>query len=205
MEPKNADFQTVEYWDRRYADEAFDSDFDWFRKYSDIVDIVHELIPDRTSRILMLGCGNSTLSADMYKDGYTNIVNLDYSKVLIEKMQARYPDLDWRVMDIRELREHAEELGGLDSWDVIIDKGTMDALMAENASVWSPSEQVLDNVTREVDGVLALLKPRTGVFLYFTFGQPHFRLPHMQRAEWTLSKRVLGDMFHYYLYIGRKH
>lgn len=127
-------------------------------------------------------------------------------------MQARYPDLDWRVMDIRELREHAEELGGLDSWDVIIDKGTMDALMAENASVWSPSEQVLDNVTREVDGVLAyvrysrsLLKPRTGVFLYFTFGQPHFRLPHMQRAEWTLSKRVLGDMFHYYLYIGRKH
>lgn len=32
MEPKNADFQTVEYWDRRYADEAFDSDFDWFRK-----------------------------------------------------------------------------------------------------------------------------------------------------------------------------
>lgn len=32
MEPKNADFQTVEYWDQRYAAEAPNADFDWFRK-----------------------------------------------------------------------------------------------------------------------------------------------------------------------------
>lgn len=30
--PKNADFQSVEYWDKRYASEAPDADFDWFRK-----------------------------------------------------------------------------------------------------------------------------------------------------------------------------
>ena len=30
----------------------------------------------------------------------------------------------------------------------------MDALMAENGSVWNPSEQVLNNVAREVDGVM---------------------------------------------------
>lgn len=127
-------------------------------------------------------------------------------------MKARVPEQEWKVMDIRELQEHAEELGGIGSWDVIIDKGTMDALMAENGSVWNPSEQVLDNVAREINGVLAyvscshsLLKERTGLFLYFTFGQPHFRMPHMERSDWTLSKRELGDMFHYYLYIGHKH
>lgn len=32
MEPKNGDFQTREYWDQRYASEAPDADFDWFRK-----------------------------------------------------------------------------------------------------------------------------------------------------------------------------
>jgi hypothetical protein len=90
--------------------------------------------------------------------------DLDYSKVIIDKMGKRVPELDWRVMDVRELRENASELGGAGSWDVIIDKGscskaranigTMDALMAENGSVWSPSEQVLDNVAREVDGVI---------------------------------------------------
>ncbi|WFD28877.1 hypothetical protein MNAN1_003892 [Malassezia nana] len=169
--PKNADFQTVEYWDKRYASEALDADFDWFRKYSDI------------------------------------------RPVLIEKMQKRFPELEWRVMDIRELQEHAEELGGPGTWDVIIDKGTttklisgtMDALMAENGSVWNPSEQVLQNVAREVDGVVHLLKPTTGLFLYFTFGQPHFRRPHMQRDAWSIETRELGDMFHYYLYICRKH
>ena len=30
----------------------------------------------------------------------------------------------------------------------------MDALMAENGSVWNPSEQVLQNVAAEVQGVL---------------------------------------------------
>lgn len=96
-------------------------------------------------------CSRMALTAD-----------LDYSPVLIEKMQKRFPELEWRVMDIRELQEHAEELGGPGTWDVIIDKGrttklipgTMDALMAENGSVWNPSEQVLQNVAREVDGVV---------------------------------------------------
>ncbi|PKI82566.1 hypothetical protein MVES1_003895 [Malassezia vespertilionis] len=203
-EPKNADFQTMQYWDKRYANEGPDEDFDWFRKYSDIREIIHELVPQRSSRILMLGCGNSTLSKDMFDDGYTNIVNLDYSQVLIDKMRTRFRKLDWRVMDVRTLRENAAVLGGAETWDAIIDKGTMDALMAENASVWNPSEAVLDNVAREVDGVLSLLKPRTGVFLYFTFGQPHFRRPHLQRDTWAIETRELGDMFHYYLYIGRK-
>ena len=49
--------------------------------------------------------------------------DLDYSDVLIEKMRERVPELDWRVMDIRELKEHADELGGAGTWDVIIDKG----------------------------------------------------------------------------------
>lgn len=57
-------------------------------------------------------------------------------------------------MDVRELQERADELGGKDSWDAIIDKGTMDALMAEKGSVWDPSDAVRENVKREMDGVL---------------------------------------------------
>lgn len=62
--------------------------------------------------------------------------------------------MDWRVIDVRQLKEEEEELGGKESWDVIIDKGTMDALMAEKGSVWDPSDVVRDNVKREIDGVL---------------------------------------------------
>ena len=45
--------------------EPEDSSFDWFKTYDDVADIVRELIPDKSSRILMLGCGNSTLSKDV--------------------------------------------------------------------------------------------------------------------------------------------
>lgn len=85
----------------------------------------------------------------------------------------------------------------------------MDALMAENGSVWNPSEHVLENVRKEVDGVIeyvatySLLKPG-GVFLYLTFGQPHFRRPHLERENWTIETKVLGDMFHYFLFICKK-
>lgn len=153
-EPNNADFQTQEYWDKRYAAEKPDEDFDWFKTYEELKPMFDELIGDRRARILMLGCGNSTLTADMVADGYERITNLDYSSVVIDKMRARYPEQDWRVIDVRRLNAHADSLGGTGTWDVIIDKGTMDALMAEKGSVWNPSENVRRNVDAEVNGIL---------------------------------------------------
>lgn len=94
LNPKNADFQTMEYWDERYSREAPDADFDWFKKVratltsiqisctsSLMSDIIHEQVPKKESRILMLGCGNSSesqltaLSKDMFDDGYSEIVS----------------------------------------------------------------------------------------------------------------------------------
>lgn len=120
---------------------------------------MHELIPFKNSKVLMLGCGNSTMSFDMVDDGYSQVVNLDFSEVLIDQMRAKYPqpELSWHVMDVRELAENAEghALGGSGTFDAIIDKGTLDALTAEtNGSVWDPSDQVKDNVRREVEGVI---------------------------------------------------
>ena len=76
-----------------FVREAEDATFDWFKKYEDVAHLLHQVLPDKTARILMLGCGNSTLSEDvrfilpcsqtpvtlsqMYDDGYKNIVNVD--------------------------------------------------------------------------------------------------------------------------------
>jgi EEF1A lysine methyltransferase 4 len=72
--------------------------FDWFKSYEDVAHLLRPLLPNKTARILILGCGNSTLSEDvcvlvsllstslsehalnitqMYDDGYKNIVNVD--------------------------------------------------------------------------------------------------------------------------------
>jgi len=41
------------------------SDFDWFKSYKDLAGLLYALVPDKQSRILMLGCGNSKLSEDV--------------------------------------------------------------------------------------------------------------------------------------------
>lgn len=193
--------QTIPYLrDQRYAQEAEDVTFDWFKKYEDVVHLLHLVLPDKTARILMLGCGNSTLSEDMYDDGYKNIVNIDYSPIVIERMRARNhnrPEMPWLVMDIRNL-EFEEG-----SFDVAIDKGTMDAMMTTKGDVWDPPQQVIDDCTREVDEVLRVLRKGNGTFLYLTFGQPHFRRRYLTRPDTTLEIKQIGDTFHYYLYILR--
>ena len=40
-------------------------------------------------KILMLGCGNSLLSENMYDEGYEYIYNIDISHVVIEQMSKR--------------------------------------------------------------------------------------------------------------------
>lgn len=148
----------------------------------------------------MLGCGNSTLSVDMYNDGYHNILNIDYSEVVISQMQAQDTEskMQWKVMDIRDMKEIEDQ-----SVDIAIDKGTMDALMCEKGDVWNPSEELKRNVKGEVDEVFRILKPG-GKFIYVTFGQPHFRKIHLERQGWTLKYETIGDLFHYFVYVMEK-
>ena len=105
----------------------------------------------------MLGCGNSTLSPSMHLAGYQSIINIDYSSTLISRLTTRFPDQVYLTMDIRELThpDNLSLLGGEESFDVALDKGTMDALMAEGkgSSVWSPSEKVVSDVRSMLRGV----------------------------------------------------
>jgi hypothetical protein len=101
----------------------------------------------------------------------------------------------------------------------------MDAIMTSKGDVWvcsasgtciasaelimpiheqDPPEQVLSDCNAEVSEVLRVLRPQQGIFLYLTFGQPHFRKRYLQRADTSLQVKELGDMFHYYLYVVKK-
>ncbi|KAJ3872636.1 S-adenosyl-L-methionine-dependent methyltransferase [Lentinula edodes] len=200
--PKSNDqYGTKQYWNQRYAQEDDDASFDWFKSYSEIADILQSLIPEKHSRILMLGCGNSKLSEDMYDDGYHNIVNTDYSSIIIEKMKQRHgdarPQMEWHEMDVRDLKFDDS------SFDIAIDKGTMDAMMTAKGDIWNPPEQVVEDCTKEVSEVIRTLRKEMGVFIYLTFGQPHFRKRYLTVPGTKLEIRELGEAFHYYLYILR--
>ncbi|KAI8321272.1 S-adenosyl-L-methionine-dependent methyltransferase [Martensiomyces pterosporus] len=196
----NAEYGTKEYWQKRYEQEP-DEAFDWFKTYEDLKPLFGRHIPDKESRILMLGCGNSTLSGDMYDDGYENIVNVDYSDIVVGQMRQRtshQPRMTWEVMDVRQLELESGSI------DVAIDKGTLDALMCEKGDVWEPSKELCENVAREVDEVERVLGDN-GRFIWITFGQPHFRKRHLIRDSWELEIEKLNDGgFDYFVYILTK-
>ena len=39
-------------------------------------------------RVMQVGCGNSTLTEEMYEDGYKNIWNIDLSRVVIDQVSS---------------------------------------------------------------------------------------------------------------------
>lgn len=212
-------YQTQEYWDQRYTKEKT---FDWFKTWKDLQPVLEPIICDYDAvneseltdefkslqkkksaekKIIILGCGNSTLGPDMYASNYHNITNIDFSPIVIENMKSEYLTLSsmkWEVMDIRDIKY------GNETFDIAIDKGTMDAMMCEKGSIWSPSEALKQNVALEVDEVLRILKPN-GKFIYVTFGQPHFRRQHLERPGlWDVEVKKIGDSFHYYVYVMKK-
>lgn len=43
----------------------------------------------KIDRMLIIGCGNSEISADLFDNGYTQITNIDFSPLVIEEMIAK--------------------------------------------------------------------------------------------------------------------
>ena len=55
-----------------------------------------------------------------------------------------------------------------------------------------------------IDKVIRVLKPG-GIFLYITWGQPHFRKRLLERKEWDVSVVTIDDGvgFGYFMYVCR--
>ena len=66
---------------------------EWFFGFEHMKHLLEDHVQSKAARILMLGCGNSTLSADMYRAGYHNITNIDISPTVIEKMLLQHSSM----------------------------------------------------------------------------------------------------------------
>lgn len=62
---ENGEYGKKGYWDQRFAHEK---SYDWLTGFAPIQKLLATVIK-KTDSILIVGCGNSTLSADMYKAG----------------------------------------------------------------------------------------------------------------------------------------
>ena len=90
----------------------------------------------------MVGCGNSKMSAEMARDGYPLIDNMDVSDVVLKQMYDQYSSqhsgFEFTAMDATKMNYRDN------SFDVCIDKGTFDALAC------GPDRSVICNLTKEM-------------------------------------------------------
>lgn len=171
-----------------------------------------QLLLGKDKPVLVLGCGNSTLSYDLYKLGFTDITSIDYSPTVIEKMKAKHadtPSLKWILADMRSMTMFTDN-----SFDFILEKGALDAFMAKEGDVWNPDESVLEDVGKALKEIRRLLKP-DGLYIQISFQQPHFRNRYLstKKAEdlsstdpvdnlyrWKVSNKQLGYGLGYFMY-----
>lgn len=137
-------FSSAHAWDEYYKKVSLDVAYDWYGSWDSHVKIVSPAEQSNfvdvstigalvsahlksTDKILVLGCGRSGFSAQLYRAGFEHIVNVDISDALLLGMQSRLspsmPKMRWLRMDASALVFDAGE-----RFDAVLDKGTFDAL-----------------------------------------------------------------------------
>ena len=162
------DYGSSSYWDKRYREEK--KPFDWYQPYKNLKGIVDDLLKGREDpHILYVGCGNSLVANEMYEEGYKQIDCIDISQVIVEKMSeeyASYPGLTFRVMDVTDMAEYKKE-----TFDLVLDKGTLDAILCGNESYKKANKMMLE--------IQRVLKPE-GFFMEVTYGDKDSRMTHLK-------------------------
>ncbi|KAK8447839.1 hypothetical protein SEVIR_8G164400v4 [Setaria viridis] len=92
-----------------------------------------------------------------------------------------------------------------ESFDLVIEKGTMDVLFVDSGDPWNPNPTTVKNVMKMLECIHRVLKPE-GIFVSITFGQPHFRRRFFEAPEftWSVEYSTFGDGFHYFFYTLKK-
>ncbi len=79
------------------------------------------------------------------------------------------------------------------SFDAVLEKATLDALLAAEPSPWSLSAEAEAATSSALGEISRVLRPVGGTFVSVTFSQPHFRLPLLAREDygWDVDTRLI--------------
>jgi ubiquinone/menaquinone biosynthesis C-methylase UbiE len=135
LKKKSREYHSQEYWENRYS--WYTQEMDWYTNFTQINNdfqietILKENFQNpKKCKFLELGCGNSTMSFDLYELGYKNITSIDFSSIVIEKMKEKYKNtkINFLVCDFNRMNEMFEK----NEFDIIIEKAGLDSIAVKN-------------------------------------------------------------------------
>lgn len=126
-------YASLDYWEERFKEE---DSFEWLQKAQDVAPVLDFIIgrscaSDRPARVLVAGCGNSSLSATLHDSGNKLVVSTDFSETVLTQMRERHrgrPEMEWVHCDLLRMDCFPDE-----SFDAVVDKCTLDALSCAGA------------------------------------------------------------------------
>ncbi|KAE8746668.1 hypothetical protein FOCC_FOCC006652 [Frankliniella occidentalis] len=141
------EFSKTEYWNTFFKRRGTKA-FEWYGEYPELCGHLHKYIKPQDP-VLVVGCGNSKLSADLYDVGYRKLTNIDISAIVIKQMLQMHskqrPDLQFIQMDVLKMEFDDTK------FSVVLDKGTLDALMSDDSP---ESYERINTMFNEIDRVL---------------------------------------------------
>jgi SAM-dependent methyltransferase len=145
----------------------------------------YSFFPDRCkARVLIMGCGNSSLPFDMVSDGWTGgVVGVDFSSLVIQQMRDKVSSSTLNSAahghDLSKLLEFVcadvtKPIPGYaaGSFDLILCKGTLDAILCSQGS-HAKAKCFISNC-------VSLLSPQSGVLALITTGNPDSRFEYLE-------------------------
>ncbi|XP_068921683.1 eEF1A lysine and N-terminal methyltransferase isoform X1 [Petaurus breviceps papuanus] len=177
--PKSSkEFGSVDYWEKFFQQRGKKA-FEWYGSYLDLCGVLHKYIKAK-DKMLVVGCGNSELSEQLYDVGYQDIVNIDISEVVIKQMKernaSRRPQMSFLQMDMTKM-EFPDA-----SFQVVLDKGTLDAILTDEEE---KTLEKVDMMLAEVGRVLQV----GGRYLCISLAQAHIlkkAVGHFSKEGWMV-------------------
>ncbi|KAI1707462.1 methyltransferase domain-containing protein [Ditylenchus destructor] len=156
------DFTDPQYWKKFF--EKYEKPFEWYGSYDQLHHVMEKYIKISDS-ILELGCGNSELAEKLYDNGFRHYRGIDTDSKVIQKQtvnnSTKRPELAFECKSVTE-NGAADE-----STNVVIDKGTLDALLQADAS--EDDKQTVRKMFEEVERCLTPM----GRYIIITLAQMH--------------------------------
>lgn len=188
------DFSSTLAWERFYQDQQQDdSSIEWHSSIP-FEDIIHFCRPNKQgvsplSRVLCIGCGDSRLPDAFLNDDNDvscELTMLDSSPTCIAKLEHRYGEkenISCICGSVMELQTLVMKTAESPSFDVIIDKGLMDALLCGEG--WNGPVQTL------MEQAQCVLAASNGTYVLVSYTLPPSTREFLQLVtpswEWTFG------------------
>ena len=188
------------YWDLNYSLTSY---YDWTIKYKQLKERALLNFFHKNDKILIVGCGNSTFSSELYDNGFKNIYNIDYCERLIKNEKIKNYErkyMQYEVMNVQQMSYNDN------TFDIVVDKALFDTLLTHVHY----NNYIVSNMMCEILRVLKI----DGLFYIVSFQDSldtikEFILKHYNNNIFpfkvVLEKKIYNERIIYIIILRKTH